>query len=86
MIKVTVTLVHVCAYQIMDIKWTAHLMDVSVHINNRKMLIKLKKLKLDIFQVSAFKWSTFALADFCWLFDHRSYFQLRKKYLTFRQS
>ena len=58
MIKATVILVCVSAYQIMDIKWTAHLMDVSVHINNRKMLIKLKILKLDIFQVSAFRWSS----------------------------
>jgi hypothetical protein len=65
MIKVIVMLVIVSAYQIMDIKWTAHRMDVSVHINNRKMLIKLKKNKLDVFQVSAFTWSIFALADFC---------------------
>ena len=65
MIKVIVMLVIVNACQIMDIKWTAHLMDVSVHNNNRKLLIKLKKLKLDIFQVSAFRWSTFTLAVFC---------------------
>ena len=57
-IKVTVTLVSVSAYQIMDIKWTAHLMDVSVHINDRKLLIKLEKLKLDVFQVSAFRSSS----------------------------
>ena len=58
MIKVIVMLVIVNAYQIMDIKWTAHLMDVSVHINNRKMLIKLEILKLDIFQASGFRWSS----------------------------
>ena len=43
---VTVILVCVSAYQTMDIKWTAHLTDVSVHINNRKMLVKLVKLKI----------------------------------------
>ena len=64
-ITVTVMLVCVSAYQTMDIKWTAHLTDVSLYINNRKMLIKLKKNKLDVFQVSAFTWSIFALADFC---------------------
>ena len=45
-ITVTVMLVCVSAYQTMDIKWTAHLTDVSVHINNRKMLVKLVKLKI----------------------------------------
>ena len=37
-IKVTVTLVSVSAYQITDIKWTAHLMDVRFHLKDRKIL------------------------------------------------
>ena len=49
MIKVIVMLVVVSAYQIMDINWTAHLMDVSVHLKHRKILIRIiiKKLKPD---------------------------------------
>ena len=50
MIKVIVMLVVVSAYQIMDIKWTAHLMDVSVHINDRKILINSKNLNLMYFK------------------------------------
>ena len=45
MIKVTVMLVCVSAYQSMDIKWTAHLTDVSVHL---KILIKHKKVSAQV--------------------------------------
>ena len=40
MIKVIVMLVIVNAYQIMDIKWTAHLMDVSKNIADKGKFIK----------------------------------------------